>query len=398
MNLINKKFFIKKESSQKKLNLKNKPWKIIISDDDKEVHDITKLVLSKESFQERPFEFLSAYSAIETINILKDHSDIALIILDVVMEEEHSGLELVKYIRDIMKNNNIRIILRTGQAGIAPEKEVISKYAINDYREKTELSSQKLFTSVIASLRTYSDLLSIEQNRFGLEKIIKSSASLYRKTSFTKFLEGLLIQITSILPTAQSILYIKSSSDNFESFKNKAKIVAATGEYSFSANLYLKEILDKDIFKNIEIVFNNEENLTIDDVSIIYFKSNNGDQNILYIKSLNKFNELDQSLIEIFTANISTALDNFDSMNSQIQLSNKFFIAKQEAELKNETSLIFLKNISKTLEDFSDKVLHKNDLISYSEAEFKDLLINSSTALNKLIKNINTYLNENRFR
>jgi response regulator RpfG family c-di-GMP phosphodiesterase len=137
-------------------------WKVLIADDHEEVHRVTRMVFADFVFEDRGLTLLYAYSAEETKRLLKEHPDIAVILLDVVMEEDDSGLKVVRYIREELGNKKIRIILRTGQPGEAPESRVITEYDINDYKEKTELTSQKLFTAMIASLRSYRDLKMIQ--------------------------------------------------------------------------------------------------------------------------------------------------------------------------------------------------------------------------------------------
>lgn len=135
------------------------PWKVLIVDDEPEVHELTKLVLRNLKFLDRKLELISAYSAQEAKMLCQEHEDAALILMDVVMETDDAGLQAVQYIREELKNLDIRIILRTGQAGRIPEKKVIVDYDINDYKEKTELTATKLFTTIISSLRTYKEIL-----------------------------------------------------------------------------------------------------------------------------------------------------------------------------------------------------------------------------------------------
>ncbi|MBO7430152.1 MAG: SpoIIE family protein phosphatase [Spirochaetia bacterium] len=130
-------------------------WKVLVVDDEPQVHTVTKLVLRDLTFKGRKIEFYDAYSAAEAKKVLAENPDVCLALVDVVMEEDDAGLRLVEYIRDIMNNKAIRIILRTGQPGYAPEKEVIIDYDINDYKEKTEMSAQKLITCVITAIRNY---------------------------------------------------------------------------------------------------------------------------------------------------------------------------------------------------------------------------------------------------
>ncbi|MEQ8957750.1 MAG: hybrid sensor histidine kinase/response regulator, partial [Coleofasciculus sp. C2-GNP5-27] len=147
------------------------PWKVIIVDDDRHVHQVTKLALKRFTFEGKPLTFLSAYSGEEAKALITQHPDTAFIFLDVVMETNDAGLRLVKYIREDLNNKLVRIVLRTGQPGEAPEETVILNYDINDYKTKVELTQQKLVTTTIATLRSYRDVLAIEQNRQSLASL-----------------------------------------------------------------------------------------------------------------------------------------------------------------------------------------------------------------------------------
>lgn len=136
-------------------------WKILVVDDEAEVHNITKLALSDVTFEGRSLSFLSAYSAREAQQILQTQADIAVVLLDVVMETEDAGLQLINYVREELNNFATRIILRTGQPGQAPENIVVVNYGIDDYRTKTELTARKLFITVITALRAFSTIVKI---------------------------------------------------------------------------------------------------------------------------------------------------------------------------------------------------------------------------------------------
>ncbi len=136
-----------------------KSWKILIVDDDIEVHEVTKLALSDFTFEGRSLTFVSAYSEREAKQLIQSHPDTAIIFLDVVMETESAGLQVVKYVREELGNSLVRIVLRTGQPGQAPEDVVAVNYGIDDYKTKTELTSQKLFITVVTALRAFSTLM-----------------------------------------------------------------------------------------------------------------------------------------------------------------------------------------------------------------------------------------------
>jgi serine phosphatase RsbU (regulator of sigma subunit) len=149
-------------------------WKVLIVDDEEDVHTVTKMVLKPYRFLGKELKFLDTYSGQESRDILATHPDIALVLLDVVMETNHAGLELVKYIREELGNSYTRIILRTGYPGQAPERKVIASYEINDYKTKTELTALKLYTAVQASLRSYASIMELESYRQSLEEKVKA--------------------------------------------------------------------------------------------------------------------------------------------------------------------------------------------------------------------------------
>ncbi|MBP7337704.1 hypothetical protein [Niveispirillum sp.] len=139
------------------------PWVVLIVDDDQAVHDITVFALGTTRFRDRPLRFLHAYSAKEGLELVRANDDLALIFLDVVMETEDAGLRFVHCVRRDLDRLAVRVVLRTGQPGRAPEKRIIVEYDINDYKEKTELTVDKLFVSTVAALRAYDDIRSIER-------------------------------------------------------------------------------------------------------------------------------------------------------------------------------------------------------------------------------------------
>ncbi len=144
-------------------------WKILIVDDEVEVHNVTRLALRDFTFAGKSLQFISAYSAQEATQLIQAHPDIAIVFLDVVMENESAGLYLVKFIREDLNNHLVRIILRTGQPGQAPENMVAVNYGIDDYKTKTELTAQKLFITVVTALRAFSTLITLLEGSRELE-------------------------------------------------------------------------------------------------------------------------------------------------------------------------------------------------------------------------------------
>jgi diguanylate cyclase (GGDEF)-like protein/PAS domain S-box-containing protein len=142
---------------------KGMPWKLMVIDDEEVLHALTRMVFEGYFFQKQHLEIISAYSAAEAKHLMQEHPDTHVMLLDVVMETDDAGLKFVHYVRHELKNQFVRIILRTGQPGQAPENKVIMEYDINDYKEKSDMTAQKLITSVTAALRAYNDLKTIER-------------------------------------------------------------------------------------------------------------------------------------------------------------------------------------------------------------------------------------------
>ncbi|PWC78667.1 response regulator [Azospirillum sp. TSH64] len=205
---------------------RNPPWLILIVDDDHEVHAITRVVLGEMMFEERPVRFLSAYTARQARSLLAEHPGIAAILLDVVMETDDAGLKLVRHIREEMGNRQIRIILRTGQPGQAPERQVIAAYDINDYKAKSELTAQKLYTAAVAALRSYQHIATIEHGRQGLERVMEAADHLAGLRSRPQFLAGLVGRAAALAGGAQSALLCAAGEDGRPSIVAEAGLPA----------------------------------------------------------------------------------------------------------------------------------------------------------------------------
>lgn len=166
-------------SSQNRLSSSLTAWTILVVDDDPDVLAITKLSLKDFRFDGRPARLLCAQSAKEALEIYHQEPEIALALIDVVMETENAGLDLVRIIRDEIKNYNIRLVIRTGQPGHAPERLVIENFDIDDYKDKTELTAIKLYTTVRSALKSYRDLKRIQTSRHGLEMVLNAAPGMY---------------------------------------------------------------------------------------------------------------------------------------------------------------------------------------------------------------------------
>lgn len=130
-------------------------WKVLLVDDEPDVHEVSRLILCGLGFEGRPVELLSAGSAAQARELLAQHGDVALALVDVVMETDDAGIALVRHIREQRHDHDMQIVLRTGQPGMAPEDEIVPQYEVNGYFLKTEITAQRLQSIVIAGLRGF---------------------------------------------------------------------------------------------------------------------------------------------------------------------------------------------------------------------------------------------------
>lgn len=175
-------------------------WKLLVVDDEPDVISLTQLSLKGFRFAGRELQILPAYSAYSAKAVLAAHPDIAVALIDVVMETDDAGLHLVEHIRNELGNAMLRIVIRTGQPGVAPERYVIDHYDIDDYKDKTELTATRLYTTVRSALKSYRDLKTIDMNRVGLSHVLAAAPDIYRlaNTPLNEFFEGVLTQIVGL--------------------------------------------------------------------------------------------------------------------------------------------------------------------------------------------------------
>lgn len=293
-------------------------WKVLIVDDEPEVHAVTKLALSDFSFQDKSLDFISAYSGKEAIELVKTHNDIAIVLLDVVMETDDAGLKVADFIRHDIGNDSMRIILRTGQPGQAPERQVIVNYDINDYKSKTELTAQKLFTVMMAGLRSYRDIMSLQTSQIGLKKIIAASGDIFSVQSMEQFIDGVMMQLTSILGSGEEqALYATNSlmvNCRAQQVEKELHVVAGHGRFSESVGRSVNELTD---LINDELRSAFDEAITTKSIVyrgnylVAYCHSRYSTNSLLFVSGIpTQLASNKRDLVELFAQNVQVAYEN----------------------------------------------------------------------------------------
>ena len=293
-------------------------WTIAVIDDDPAVHEGTRYALAGYTLDGRGLEILSAHSGAEARTLLRARRDVAVLLLDVVMESDEAGLELVDFIRRDLREETARIILRTGQPGQAPERRVIVDYDINDYKSKTELTADKLFTSLTAALRAYQQLKRLEETRRGLEIIIDAAPMLLDHKSMQRLAEGMLRQVASLLNVdCAGILVLRENVEAAERFC----VLAGSGCYHHYIARQPPWPLDADVQPLVERTFSERRHSFGERASTLYMTTSSGSEIVALIDADRSLSVTDRALIDLFTSRLSIAFDNV-ILYEQLQQAN----------------------------------------------------------------------------
>ncbi|MCU6434235.1 EAL domain-containing protein [Undibacterium sp. Jales W-56] len=291
-------------------------WKIAIVDDDEDVHHTTKFALLDTKILNRPLEFIHTYSKQQTREVFAHHHDIAVVLLDVVMETEHAGLELVSFIRDELQWRDTRIILRTGQPGYAPEEQAIRDYDINDYKTKSELTRKKLLTTLTAAIRSYDQIRTIDASRRGLHQIIASSASFTVEHGIQAFAAGVITQIAALCGVPpEGLLCAQADEPGDTDNTPRYSVIASAGHYSGLMNCSIDAIADKKIRESLHYVLTHRAPLFDEHDMTLYFSGHGNRPLAAYIDLPYALSEIDQQLLEVFCSNLGVCLDNLNLIN-----------------------------------------------------------------------------------
>ena len=295
---------------------KAEPWKILVVDDEPDIHAITKIALSDFILDDRGISQLHAYSAKEARSILKENPDIAMLLLDVVMESDGAGLDLVRYIRDGLGNRNMRIVLRTGNPGHAPERRVIADYDINDYREKSELTTQKLNTVMYTALRSYRDILASENEKRKLEKLVDTTATLFTLQTSEELADYALGQACTLLditpPEEESApnAFLAITGDDM-----RIVPLSATGSFASIESDILIDDLPADLAKDINAGLVHDGIYQRDSKLVARTRASENREYLIYIEGAGDLRDTDKRLLNMLLRNTVMAIDTLEQAN-----------------------------------------------------------------------------------
>ncbi|WP_374512343.1 hypothetical protein [Niveibacterium sp.] len=129
-------------------------WVVLVVDDDADVHAVTRMALHHFLFMGRPLQLVDCFSAREALAILPTLPDLALILLDVVMESEDAGTRLARTIRATPRYDHVQIIIRTAAGGYGG-RGAFRDIPIHAFVWQSEVSKTRLESLVSSALAAY---------------------------------------------------------------------------------------------------------------------------------------------------------------------------------------------------------------------------------------------------
>ncbi|HUE92401.1 putative bifunctional diguanylate cyclase/phosphodiesterase [Pseudomonas sp.] len=339
-------------------------WRVLAVDDDVDFQRATAFALSELDLLGGRIELLQAFSCREAALLLARERDIALVLLDVVMETEDAGLRLIKALREVIGNSETRVVLLTGEPGRAPAHEVMRDYDINDYWTKSELSAERLLTVLTAAVRGYAQLKTVASARRGLQMIVESSNALFCSKNTRELSSKILSEIAVLLNLqAEGIVCVRA--EEGEGGVAKARIISASGRFRPSVDASLDSLDSPEVAAVLRRSLQGQQTLCLSDCTVLFFpRFQAGADYACYVATERVLDDTELELLKVFSASISRGLYNVALFSRLEEMAYQDDLLK----IPNRNALIRMLDMTLKDESKAERVLVLIDIDNFSGA------------------------------
>ena len=303
--------FVLFDDSSDKPNTDTRSWRILVVDDDPDVHRATRFALKNVSIHGRDLHTVHAHSVAEALEKISDWSDIAVALVDVVMETDDAGLQLVGQMREAGLNET-RIVLRTGYPGYAPELSVITDYDIDDYRTKDEMTRTRLLSVLTSSIRSYDHIHTLARSRKGLEMVIRGAREIFHLTNVQLFSDGILLQVSALLRIEPSGFVCAEL--HRHGLPGDNIIISACGHFAHTDGRRAAE--NPRVMQLISAAGNDLEPVFCDGFMVLSFHSEESGRLWVVLRTDQVPDKPNLDLLRLFATNIAIGFENITLMES----------------------------------------------------------------------------------
>lgn len=367
-------------------------WKVLSVEDD--AHYQASLVNILDGFEVmgHQVQMLTASSAYRAAEIIADTPDLAVALLDVVMEHDEAGLQLVDTIRQVLGNSALRVILLTGQPGMAPFNDVMQRYDIDEYWQKTDITADKIRSVVAAHIRTWSAYHELESARKSLTMVVEASQELSRLSDLKSYSNLLLDKVAHIINAAVGGIICAQIRD--ESDREQFEIVSHSGVFCPLCDEQVQYLADlpsdyhTKLTPLIRSAYQNRQHQFCDNLSVLYFEADKVEQSqhfIMIVESAHPLSRYHINLLQVFSENVNNGFNNILLCNrltelayydTELNIPNRAWLVRFINQLTGEQRQNGLL-MAVSIRDYHDLVL------SIPSEAFNDLLLQFYDAIDQ---------------
>ncbi len=299
------------------------PWRVLVVDDNRDALRATRLALEGCCFHGRPAEVMAARSALDAEPILRRFPDIALILLDVVMEPNNPGLGLVRTVRDGLGNHAVRFILRSRQTGAVSVMRAVADYDINDCYAEGELTEERLTARVVLALRAYQQRRRQEDASAALSHLVEAAVGMFRASDLPELFKVLLVQWLELFGDGgvADALFCARQRDHV-TLDDETVVVSGFGRYAGDLSKSIQQAASAEDAAAIEAVIAGQQSMLDRDRTIIPIQLVDRWSGALMIAAGLPETSAMRKLVDSFGAITTTALENFYRL-LELRRSNK---------------------------------------------------------------------------